>query len=327
MEYMTEIGDGILMVCDGSCLKLINTATGKERVLSSHDGKLLVNDSEIDFDALSKAFGEGKGRDKSIRYGLNRYSDFKNGICAFCWTIYPDGMWFADSDGYGMQDNKEETAYCIMNCDLEMLMPFKPIKDISETLKLFQKDTCQPQIETIEISQKDTEMQTALSDEEKSDPFSQYEDDERALIESAMNTIIEITDDIFPSTGFDITPDLWKQTEADPEDLITVPICPDIEKKDKIESYEEIKLGEHVLIYCGENDRYGGLWWEVEFDTGVFCGPRVWDVNRGNWVVFKLKSLKKGEFKIRVMEMMWEPDDNGGTDKVVFEFNVYVRVL
>ena len=38
--------------------------------------------------------------------------------------IYPDGRYFADEDGFGMEDNDEEKAYCIINKDLEIIVLF-----------------------------------------------------------------------------------------------------------------------------------------------------------------------------------------------------------
>jgi len=32
--------------------------------------------------------------------------------------LYPDGRYFADEDGYGMEDNEEENVYCIIDSNL-----------------------------------------------------------------------------------------------------------------------------------------------------------------------------------------------------------------
>ena len=49
--------------------------------------------------------------------------------------LYPDGMYFADSDGFGMENNNEETVHAIINTDLKIVEPFRPINDISLYLK------------------------------------------------------------------------------------------------------------------------------------------------------------------------------------------------
>lgn len=43
---------------------------------------------------------------------------------------YPDGRYFADEDGFGMEDNDEVTVYCVMNEDLEVIRPFAPVEDV-----------------------------------------------------------------------------------------------------------------------------------------------------------------------------------------------------
>lgn len=68
--------------------------------------------------------------------GMNRWDGFKNGLCAISWTLYPDGRYFADEDGFGMEDNAEEVIYGIINTNLEFVEPFRPVKDVSEYLKV-----------------------------------------------------------------------------------------------------------------------------------------------------------------------------------------------
>ena len=57
-------------------LHIANTLTGKIRKLSTTDGELLVNDDDIDYDAIVKLCENGicNARSKAIRYaGLNRW--------------------------------------------------------------------------------------------------------------------------------------------------------------------------------------------------------------------------------------------------------------
>ena len=41
--------------------------------------------------------------------------------------------------GLGMEDNDEENAYCIINKDLEIIVPFQPMDDVKEMLKKYEK--------------------------------------------------------------------------------------------------------------------------------------------------------------------------------------------
>jgi hypothetical protein len=49
--------------------------------------------------------------------------------------LYPDGQYFADSDGYGGEDNDELMVYCVMNDNLEVIRPFTVVSDMRALLK------------------------------------------------------------------------------------------------------------------------------------------------------------------------------------------------
>ena len=124
-------------------LFVANTLTGKIRKLSTEKGKLLVEDSEIDYEAIANECenGIGNARAKVIRYAsVNRWDGFKNGLCAISWMLYPDGRYFADSDGFGMEDNDEEEVYAIIDTNLNIVKPFRPIKDVAAYLKELRKN-------------------------------------------------------------------------------------------------------------------------------------------------------------------------------------------
>ena len=121
---------------DNRELYIANTQTGKIRKVSTGES-LLVNDNEIDIKAIAKVCENGlhNAQSKAIRYaGVNRWDGFKNGMCAITWTLYPDGRYFADSDGFGMEDNDEE-VYANIDTNLVIVEPFRPIKDVANYLK------------------------------------------------------------------------------------------------------------------------------------------------------------------------------------------------
>ena len=124
-------------------LHIANTLTGKIRKLSTIDGELLVDDDDIDYDAIVKLCENGlhNARNKEIRYaGINRWDGFKDGLCAISWMLYPDGRYFADSDGFGMEDNDEEEVYAIIDTNLMIVEPFRPIEDVTAYLKELRKN-------------------------------------------------------------------------------------------------------------------------------------------------------------------------------------------
>ena len=124
-------------------LYIANTLTGKILKLSTTAGELLVDDDDIDYDEIAKICenGIGNARVKAIRYaGINRWDGFKDGLCAISWMLYPDGRYFADSDGFGMEDNDEEEVYAIIDTDLNIVEPFRPIKDVPTYLEEIRKN-------------------------------------------------------------------------------------------------------------------------------------------------------------------------------------------
>lgn len=134
-----DIGENMAVLSgEGKSYTIINKETGKVRQLVSEDGTLLVAGDEIDFDAINNGCPDSNGC-KSVRYWFGRYDNFRNGVCASCWTVYPDGRYFADEDGFGMEDNDEENAYCIINKDLEIIVSFQPMDDVKEMLKKYEK--------------------------------------------------------------------------------------------------------------------------------------------------------------------------------------------
>ena len=124
------VGDGIIFFCGKGNhhheLYIANIFTGKIRQLSTASGTLLVDDNEIDFEAIEKVCKNGKhnARTKDIKYaGINRWKGFKNGICAISWMLYPE-----------REDCYEENVYAIIDTNLDFIEPFRPIKDIESYL-------------------------------------------------------------------------------------------------------------------------------------------------------------------------------------------------
>lgn len=115
-----------------------NIQTGTIRQLCTSDGRMLLEDSEIDYETIRREceYGIGNAENKTLNYGaLGSWDGFKDGYIAYSWTLYPDGKYFADSDGYGMRDNGEVKVYGVMNENLEFVVPFRPIPEVKALLQ------------------------------------------------------------------------------------------------------------------------------------------------------------------------------------------------
>ncbi len=117
---------------------IANTKTCKIRKLSTENGTMLVDDNEMDLKMIKEKclYGYNNAKNKNIKYAtVNRYDGFKNGICVISWVLFPDGRYFDDSDGFGGESNNEECVYAIMNTNLDIIIPFRPVDNIKEYLR------------------------------------------------------------------------------------------------------------------------------------------------------------------------------------------------
>jgi hypothetical protein len=133
------IGCGMILTVEDNSISLINTKTWKERLLVSTDRKVLVDDSEIDLDAIHKRFKHRYCVDNKMAcYRFREYSDFENGVCALSWMIHPDGSYLTDEDEEDTEYNaEEENVYCIINTNLEIIVPFRPMENVHEVLNAY----------------------------------------------------------------------------------------------------------------------------------------------------------------------------------------------
>ena len=134
-------GENLLHVTDENIDEyLVNKTTGKIRQIASLGQLVGFSDEEIDFETLDKIPNSHNAHSRSINYAhINRWDDCKNGLIALSWTLYPDGRYFEDEDGFGGKDNDELTVYCVMNDNLEVVRPFTVVRDVSALLSELRK--------------------------------------------------------------------------------------------------------------------------------------------------------------------------------------------
>lgn len=121
---------------------IMNHGTGYTRKLSKANEILLVENRDIDYEAIEREFEYGvhNAREKAIRYaGLGCSRDYEDGFCLISWMLYPDGAYFADSDGYGMKDNDEEVVYAVFDKYLNIIAPFRPVEDVDAYMAEFRE--------------------------------------------------------------------------------------------------------------------------------------------------------------------------------------------
>ena len=122
------IGEGMAIFgCSRGPLYIVNTETKKFKKLVEEDGHVVgFTKEDIDYKSLEGIEHTANAYLMLSEYsGIGRYDDFSNGICAIGWMLYPDGMYFADEDGFGMEDNDEVEIYCVIDKDFNVLKPFQ----------------------------------------------------------------------------------------------------------------------------------------------------------------------------------------------------------
>lgn len=125
----------ILAVEENGDRYLVNELTGKARQISSPGFLVGFSDDEIDFATIDQLPHSHNAHPRRVDYGgIGRWNDCSHGLIALSWTLYPDGRYFADEDGYGMEDNDELAVYCVMNDNLEVVRPFTVVPDVDVLL-------------------------------------------------------------------------------------------------------------------------------------------------------------------------------------------------
>ncbi len=59
-------------------------------------------------------------------FGVNGFED---GVAYVSWTLQPDGRYYADEDGFGMEDDDEVNFYAFIDTQANILIPFQPMDE------------------------------------------------------------------------------------------------------------------------------------------------------------------------------------------------------
>lgn len=108
---------------------MVNTATQKAYHLVDRDGyiRTFTND-DID-PTVFEAGHASKATALIVEYAKLSISQFKDGKATIEWMLYPDGRYFADEDGFGIEDNDEVNIAAVIDEDCKVIEKFKLVKD------------------------------------------------------------------------------------------------------------------------------------------------------------------------------------------------------
>lgn len=131
------IGEGMAMFGKSrGPLFIANTETNKVKKLVDEKGRVVgFTKKDIDYESLKGIKHTRNAYSMVVDYaGMGRWSDFSGGICSLVWMLYPDGRYFADEDGFGIEDNYEVNLFCVIDKDFNVLRPFQYTEDARSLL-------------------------------------------------------------------------------------------------------------------------------------------------------------------------------------------------
>lgn len=82
-------------------------------------------DKDVDWESVSTLDNNRNAYSFSAYYQRFAVEKFKEGVALVEWTLYPDGRYFMDEDGYGMEDNEASVLYGFIDTHANVVIPFQ----------------------------------------------------------------------------------------------------------------------------------------------------------------------------------------------------------
>lgn len=104
---------------------IVNIALKKAYPITAADGTLVgFTKDDIDWDNVSQLEHNGDAYRLQACYYFG-IEDYKDGLARVDWMLYPDGRYFADEDGFGMEDNDEVNVYAYIDTECRVVKKFR----------------------------------------------------------------------------------------------------------------------------------------------------------------------------------------------------------
>ena len=121
MEIVEEVIDGYWRE-----RFLVNHKSKEAYVMMNQDLTLpFISKEDIDWKGVETLENNSNAYRYSAYYQRFAVETFKNGVAIVTWTLYPDGRYFMDEDGYGMEDNDESVLYGFIDTHARVVVPFQ----------------------------------------------------------------------------------------------------------------------------------------------------------------------------------------------------------
>lgn len=96
------------------------------RILDAYGNLMHFSADDIDFEKVDQLENVEYVHDLYAKFRFNIES-YQNGVALVHWTAYPDGLYFADEDGFGAEPNNEVNVYAYIDRDGRTIIPFQPM--------------------------------------------------------------------------------------------------------------------------------------------------------------------------------------------------------
>ena len=139
--YHRDMGYGMLRFTNQSSgnkqIFIVNTAEKKVYPISESNGKLVgFTLDDIDWDSVNQLEHNGDAKRLVADYGGLSIGDYQDGIAYVSWMLYPDGRYFADEDGFGMEDNDAVNISAYIDTQCRVVVKFQDMEDSEKCKQL-----------------------------------------------------------------------------------------------------------------------------------------------------------------------------------------------
>lgn len=84
-----------------------------------------IGKQDVDWDGVESLENNQNAYSYSAYYQRFAVEPFKQGVALVTWTLYPDGQYFMDEDGFGMEDNDASIIYRFIDTHANVVVPFQ----------------------------------------------------------------------------------------------------------------------------------------------------------------------------------------------------------
>ena len=141
--FVRDLGCGMLCFTNKSYGNkqsyIVNAVLKKSYAISEPDGTLVgFTKDDVDWDNVSRLENNGDAYRLQACYYFG-IEDYKDGLARVNWMLYPDGRYFADEDGFGMEDNDEVNIYAYIDTECRVIVKFQDMEDSEKVKALYQE--------------------------------------------------------------------------------------------------------------------------------------------------------------------------------------------